>query len=57
MNTRERKCLLETRLKNLKRKYAKMSQHADLMEEAIELKADIDNIKKQLAMMEQDVKQ
>ena len=43
-----RKVLLETRLRNLKRKYAKIIQHADFAEEAIELKAEIDGIERDL---------
>lgn len=39
---------LQTKLRNLKRKYAKIIQHADLAEEAIELKADIDAIEREL---------
>ena len=48
MNDKERKVYLETRLRNLKRKYAKIIQHADLGEEAIELKAEIDSIERTL---------
>lgn len=48
MNKRERKAFLKAKLRNLKRKYAKVIQHSDLMEEAIELKADIDAIEKEL---------
>ena len=51
MNDQERKTLLKTRLRNLKRKYAKMVNHADLIEEAIELKADIDSIERELKLM------
>ena len=36
------------KLRNLKRKYAKMIQHADLLEECIELKAEIDGIEREL---------
>lgn len=43
-----RKVLLETRLRNLKRKYAKVIQHADLGEQAIELKAEIDGIEREI---------
>ena len=43
-----RKILLETRLRNLKRKYAKVIQHADLGEQAIELKAEIDGIEREI---------
>ena len=45
---KERKTLLETRLRNLKRKYAKVIQHSDLKEDAIELKCEIDSIKREL---------
>ena len=48
MNARETKVFKETRLRNLKRKYAKMVQHADLNEEAIELKAEIDGLEREL---------
>ena len=48
---RERKALLKARLRNLKRKYAKVSQHADLGEEAIEIKADIDALERELSAM------
>ena len=41
---------LQTKLRNLKRKYSKLIQNADLAEEAIELKADIDQIERELAM-------
>jgi hypothetical protein len=46
----EQKVYMETRLRNLKRKYSKLIQNADLAEEAIELKADIDQIERELAM-------
>ena len=48
METNQKKVFLQTRLRNLKRKYAKISKHADLGEEAIELKAEIDGIERQL---------
>ena len=47
---KERRTLLETRLRNLKRKYSKVIQHADLGEEAIELKSQIDGIERQLKL-------
>lgn len=40
--------LKKTKLRNLKRKYAKIIQHADLNEEAIELKAEIDGVEREL---------
>ena len=48
MNDRERKPFLKAKLRNLKRKYAKIIQHADFAEEAIELKAEIDGIERDL---------
>lgn len=42
------KAKLRKRLKKLKRRYAKVSQHADLIEEAIDLKCEIDSIERQL---------
>lgn len=48
MKTNQKKVYLQTKLRNLKRKYAKMVQHADLNEEAIELKAEIDGIEREL---------
>ena len=51
MSDRERKAYLEARLRNLKRKYAKLIQHADLIEECIEIKADIDAVERELKLM------
>lgn len=48
---KEKKALLRARLRNMKRKYAKITQHADLGEEAIELKADIDSLERELKAM------
>lgn len=48
MNENEKRTYKQTKLRNLKRKYAKIKQHADLVEEAIELKADIDTLEKEL---------
>lgn len=45
---KERKALLNARLRNIKRKYARIIQHAELGEEAIELKAEIDGIEREL---------
>ena len=38
-------------LKKLKRQYAKMIQHSDLVVECIELKSEIDGLERELAMM------
>lgn len=47
----ERQVLLETRLRNLKRTYSKMIDHSDLLDECIELKAEIDGIERELKLM------
>ena len=52
MTPHEQKIFLETRLRNLRRKYAKMIRHSDLVEECIELKAEIDAIDKEIKFME-----
>ena len=38
----------QTKLRNLKRRYSKIIQHPDLNEEAIDLKADIDHLEREL---------
>ena len=48
MQVDEKKAYLQVRLRNLKRRYARVKEHADLGEEAIELKAEIDNIERKL---------
>ena len=48
MNEKEQKTLLETRLRNLKRKYSRLKEHPDFIEECIELKAEIDGIQREL---------
>ena len=48
MEYNQQKVYLQTRLRNLKRKYSKVVQHADFAEEAIELKAEIDGIERDL---------
>ena len=44
MTPNEERILLETRLRNLKRKYVRLIQHADLLIEAQEIKQEINNI-------------
>ena len=51
LSDKERKTLLETKLRNIKRKYAKITTHADLGEEAIELKCEIDALERELSAM------
>ena len=49
MNDRETLVFKQTRLRNLKRKYAKLIQHASLLEETETVKAEIDSLEKELA--------
>jgi hypothetical protein len=48
LNAKERKVYLKAKLNNLKRKYAKLIQHSDLLQEALEIKKEIDSIEKEL---------
>ena len=50
MNDKETRVYKETRLRNLKRRYSKFIQHADMIEECIELKADIDALERELKL-------
>ena len=51
MKVNERKTFLKVRMQNLKRKYAKVIEHAEMTEEAIDLKAEIDSIERELKLM------
>ena len=51
LSEREQRTLKKTRLRNLRRKYAKMIQSPNLVEECIELKSEIDGLERELAMM------
>ena len=51
LSKQEKKVMKQTRLRNLKRKYAKMRQHADLIQECIELKSEIDGLERELKLM------
>ena len=48
MQVDERKTFLTVKLRNLKRKYARVKEHADQVEDAIELKCEIDSIEREL---------
>ena len=48
METNQHKVYLQTKLRNLKRKYAKIIQYPDLAEECIDLKCEIDSIEREL---------
>ena len=51
MENNQKKIFLQTKLRNLKRKYSKMIQHPDLTEECIDLKAEIDGIERELKLI------
>lgn len=51
LTNKERKTLKNTRLRNLKRKYVKMIQDPSLIEERIELKAEIDGLEMEIKAM------
>lgn len=48
LSEKEIKCLKETKLRNLKRAYAKTVQHADLREQAQQLKNEIQTLENEL---------
>ena len=48
MNEVETKIYLQTKLRNLKRKHAKLSQHAELSEEYLEIGKEIKSIEAQI---------
>lgn len=52
LSDKEKKTLLRTKIRNLKRKYSKMKEHPDLAEESIDLKADIDALERELSTLQ-----
>lgn len=48
MQVNERKAFLKVKLRNLRRKYAHIKEHPNLTENAIELKAEIDGLQREL---------
>ena len=48
LSDKEKRVLKKTKLKNLKRKYSKLMQVPEMMEECIELKSEIDGIEREL---------
>ena len=52
LSDKEKRVLKETRLKNLKRKYAKLIRIPEMMEEGIELKSQIDGLQRELNLDE-----
>ena len=48
LSEKEQRTLKKTRLRNLKRKFAKVIRHPELAEQAIELKAEIDGLEREL---------
>ena len=52
MDVRERKVLLEVKLRNLRRKYAKLSQHAELIDEYEAIGREIKLVEAQIAELQ-----
>lgn len=52
MSIAEKRVLFETRLRNLKRKHAKLSQHAELAEEYFEIGKEIEEVEAQIAKLQ-----
>lgn len=50
MDKQEKIVFLETRLRNLKRKYSRVKEHPDLTDTALELHREIETIEDYLAM-------
>ena len=48
MNDKEQKTFLEAKLRNLKRRHAKLTKHADLTDEAIDTHREIKKVEQQL---------
>lgn len=48
MSEKELRVYKMTRLRNLKRRYARMIQHSDLVEDCIDLKCEIDSLEREL---------
>ena len=51
LTEKEQRVLKETQLRNLKRKYSKVIQHADLTDMALELKSEINTLEKEIQLM------
>lgn len=50
LTDKEKRTLKKTRLRNLKRKYARLIQHSEFVEECIDLKSEIDQLEMEIAM-------
>ena len=48
MTPEEQKVFTETRLRNLKRRYSKLTNHSDLTDEALTVKKEIESLEAQL---------
>lgn len=48
LSKKEKKAMLNARLRNMKRKYAKLSNHAEFAEDCIDLKCEIDSLEREL---------
>ena len=48
LNERETRVFKETKLRNLERKFSKLIAHPEFIEECIDLKCEIDSLKREL---------
>ena len=48
LSEKEQRCLKETRLRNLKRKYSKIKEHPDLLKESNEIQKEITTLENEL---------
>lgn len=51
MNSKEERVFLETRIRNLERWLSKMLSHADLVDECLEIKSEINSLKEDLKLV------
>lgn len=52
MSVNEQRVLFETRLRNLKRKHAKLAQHAELADEYFVIGKEIEEVEAQIAELQ-----
>lgn len=51
LSEKEKRALQQARIRNLKRKYSKLIQRPEMIEECIDLKSDIDALERELSAM------
>lgn len=51
LSEKEKKAMLRARLRNMKRKYAKLTRHPEFAEDCIDLKCEIDSLERDLKQL------